>query len=219
MVYVRSGRNTGILQLLHVAQGFTIKGLSIPDKGVRRRESFKRHQSGRCRTGRQILPILSHQIASPGKMVLPGVPHPPVVITRALGIAIIQHRIERHLERNVHLARVSGSDADRRAQTTACALPSNHQLIRPDSKLSRMLLQKKKRLIAIVQCCRIGREWSKPVPRRHNHCAELLHQIHCPRAVHQLFHSGDVSAAMNPKDSHCLRRRLLHQIGLRRFLR
>lgn len=79
--------------------------------------------------GTQTAPILSAQITAPAKMISPRIPYPAVIIPGGLCIAVVQHGVKRHLERDIHRAGVPRPDADRCAKAAARTLAASHQLV------------------------------------------------------------------------------------------
>ena len=105
--------------------------------------------------GTQTAPILSAQITAPAKMISPRIPYPAVIIPGGLCIAVVQHGVKRHLERDIHRAGVPHPDADRCAKAAARTLAASHQLVAADAKRCGVRPHVQQRREAVVQRGRI----------------------------------------------------------------
>ena len=151
--------------------------------------------------GGKVRSVCPTQIEIPGKAVPACVPDLAVVVAGTFRVPVVQHRVERHLERYVDLSRVPRADADGGAKPASGTFTSYHDLIVPHAQRARIFLQIAQRGVTIVRRSRIGGAESQPITRRHHHRAVVFDQIDCPRHMHHLLHPGDVTAAVNPEDA------------------
>ena len=134
-------------------------------------------------------------------MVPARVPDPAVVLAGGFRVAVVEHRVERHLKCHINLARVPRTDADGGAQPSACAFTAHHDLVGTDAQRGGVFLQVQKRRIAIVHRRRIGRLQRQTVSRRKHDHAEALHQPNGTGHMHHFLHPDRISAAMQPQNA------------------
>ena len=134
-------------------------------------------------------------------MVALGVPDGRMIVPRGLGVAVIQHGIERHLIGNVDGSFVAGVHAQSRRQTAACALAAHHDLAVVDAKLDGMLLHPAEGGMAILKRRRIGCFNGQAIIHAHDHRTVLFHQRQWAGKVGHLCHAGGITAAVDPENA------------------
>ena len=88
-------------------------------------------------------------------MVPARVPDPAVVVAGGFGVAVVEHRVERHLKRHMGLARIPRPDADGGGKPAPRALAADHELIVPHAERGGVRAQPEQRRIRILKRRRI----------------------------------------------------------------
>src|SRR3546814_5279032 len=109
-----------------------------------------------------------------------GGPDRRVAVTRRLAVhAIVDHRIQRDLERDVHVAAIASQQCQCRRQPTAGTHAGHRQLIIAHAEFAGMRLQPQQRVVAIIERRRI---WLK-THRSEEHTSELQSLMRISYAV------------------------------------
>ena len=132
-------------------------------------------------------------------MIASGVPYRRVVVPRCFSILIIQHGVQRHLERDAYAALILFIQAQRGGQPAARAFAAYHDLIAANAQFPRMLFQINQRVMAIQQRRRVGSLNGQPIVGRYHHRAVLFDQVFGSRYIDHARHAGDIAAAVNPQ--------------------
>ena len=201
MIDVQLRRDARGAQLREIANSLGVERLAVADERIGGRQAGKVRQPRGRGIGRQVRTVSAAQVEPPGEMVAPGVPAAAMVVAGGLGVAVVQHGVERHLEGDIHRPLVPGADADGGTQAAARALAADHELVAPHAERRGMAAQVQKRRIAVVHGCGIRRLQRQPVARRQHHCAESLHQLHGAGHMDHFLHPGGVAAAVEPEDT------------------
>ena len=194
--------HAGFAEVFAVGDGLAPEGLARADEGVARGQPPVVGLAGRRRVGRHPGRAIQHpEVFLPAEVVQLGVPDFVVVIGGRRRIPVVQHRIQRHLVRDLHLLAVPGQDAERRGQSASRALPADEDLVGPDPELGSVFDHPDQRRVAVLDGRRVGVLVRQPVPRRHDHRPILLDQFLGPSdPLGHRLHPGDIPAAVQPQD-------------------
>ena len=196
--YVQVGFHSCCAQILHKALRLTVKGLRVADEGVTGRQVPVIGLPGGRGVGTELLPVLPREVFGPGAMIFRRVPDRRVIVARGGRVAVVEHRIERHLKGDVHLAAVTREHAQRRRQSAAGAFAAHHDLIAAHAELLRVLLEPQQRRVAVIQRGGVGRLAGEAVFRSDDDGMKIPHQIRRPREKRHFRHTAPVSAAVDP---------------------
>ena len=149
--------------------------------------------------GHVVAPPQLPQISLPAPVVARGVPHAAIVVHRALGVAPVEHRVERHLVGHAHLAAVAREQTRRHRKTAARALPAHEDLVGGDAQLVGMVAHPEQRRVAVVERCGVRRGIRQPVLRRDGNGLARTHERRHARHVHHRRHAQTVPASVDPE--------------------
>ena len=194
--------HAGFPEVFAVGDGLAPEGLARADEGVAGGQSAVVGLAGRRRVGRD--PggaIQDAEVFLPAEVVELGVPDFVVVVAGRFGVAVVEHRVQRHLIRDLDLPAVPGQDAERRGQSASRALPADEDLVGPDPELVGMLDHPFERGVAVFDGGRVGVFVGEPVPRRHHHRPVLLDQLFGPSdPLGHRLHPRDIPPAVQPQN-------------------
>ena len=122
----------------------------------------------RCRPGRR------GTRATPGGSRRGSTPARPAMWLDALGVAVVDHRIDEELERDVDLAAIAGEDREPRGEPAARARARDRDARRVDAQLVGVLRGPQQARVAVVERRRVRVFRREPVLDRHRDAVELL---------------------------------------------
>ena len=154
IVFIQMAGHAAALKPLEILYRLGIEGFTFGHEAVRRRKILQRFGPGGNRVSRDIqsrndsLPfalfdlfrIERLQIHIPGGTVAAGIPEDAGIVAVGLGIAIIQHRVERHLIGNGDFFPIPCIKTQCTGKTAAGTFPAHHKLRTADIQCPGILL-------------------------------------------------------------------------------